>query len=46
MICVSAYHRNKLGGPSYHNRSKGFICNPQQYDRGAYKYGIYGHSCS
>ena len=46
MICMSAYHRNKLGGPSYHNGNREFVCNPQQYDHGAYKYGIYGHSCS
>jgi hypothetical protein len=46
MICVSAYRRNELGGPSYHNGSREFVYNLQQCDHGTYKYGIYSRSCS
>ena len=43
MICRSVYCRNKLGGPSYHNGSREFVCNLWQYDHGTYKYGICSH---
>ena len=43
MTCRSAYHRNELGGPSYHSRSRESVCNQWQYDCGTCKYGIFGH---